>query len=147
MICSICKKNPAVIFSSKIENNKRTMEGLCLECAKKQGINTDEILSEQNKAFIESQAKDMNKQLENLFKGLSENLEGIDGLEIGDLSSLNYNDDSPDSDDEEFNDNPPKILAGAIPLGSIFGNFNNMINKNQNKNSNEQSSSNNTKKL
>ncbi len=146
MICSICKKNPAVIFSSKIENNKRTMEGLCLECAKKQGINTDEILSEQNKAFIESQAKDMNKQLENLFKGLSENLEGIDGLEIGDLSSLNYNDDSPDSDDEEFNDNPPKILAGAIPLGSIFGNFNNMINKNQNKNSNEQSSSNNTKK-
>lgn len=146
MICSICKKNSAVIFSSKIENNKRTMEGLCLECAKKQGINTDEILSEQNKAFIESQAKDMNKQLENLFKGLSENLEGIDGLEIGDLSSLNYNDDSPDSDDEEFNDNPPKILAGAIPLGSIFGNFNNMINKNQNKNSNEQSSSNNTKK-
>lgn len=146
MICSICKKNPAVIFSSKIENNKRTMEGLCLECAKKQGINTDEILSEQNKAFIESQAKDMNKQLENLFKGLSENLDGIDGLEIGDLSSLNYNDDSPDSDDEEFNDNPPKILAGAIPLGSIFGNFNNMINKNQNKNSNEQSSSNNTKK-
>ena len=146
MICSICKKNPAVIFSSKIENNNRTMEGLCLECAKKQGINTDEILSEQNKAFIESQAKDMNKQLENLFKGLSENLEGIDGLEIGDLSSLNYNDDSPDSDDEEFNDNPPKILAGAIPLGSIFGNFNNMINKNQNKNSNEQSSSNNTKK-
>ena len=146
MICSICKKNPAVIFSSKIENNKRTMEGLCLECAKKQGINTDEILSEQNKAFIESQAKDMNKQLENLFKGLSENLEDIDGLEIGDLSSLNYNDDSPDSDDEEFNDNPPKILAGAIPLGSIFGNFNNMINKNQNKNSNEQSSSNNTKK-
>lgn len=146
MICSICKKNPAVIFSSKIENNKRTMEGLCLECAKKQGINTDEILSEQNKAFIESQAKDMNKQLENLFKGLSENLEGIDGLEIGDLSSLNYNDDSPDSDDEEFNDNPPKILAGAIPLGSIFRNFNNMINKNQNKNSNEQSSSNNTKK-
>lgn len=146
MICSICKKNPAVIFSSKIENNKRTMEGLCLECAKKQGINTDEILSEQNKAFIESQAKDMNKQLENLFKGLSENLEGIDGLEIGDLSSLNYNDDSSDSDDEEFNDNPPKILAGAIPLGSIFGNFNNIANKNQNKNSNEQSNSNNTKK-
>ena len=148
MICSICKKNPAVIFSSKIENNERKMEGLCISCAKKQGINTDEILTEQNKAFMQSQAQDMNKQLEGLFKGLTESLgdlgdlENIEGLELG---AIPINPQNEDFDDEEFNDNPPKILAGAIPLGSIFGNFNNMFAKNaQYQNSN--SSTNNTTK-
>ena len=45
MICNICGKNPAVIFSSKEENGQRRMEGLCVPCAKKLGINTDEICS------------------------------------------------------------------------------------------------------
>ena len=45
MICSMCKKNQASIFSSKITpDGKREMEGLCINCAKKLGINTDEIL-------------------------------------------------------------------------------------------------------
>ena len=113
MICSICKKNPAVIFSSKIENNERKMEGLCIDCAKKLGINTDEVLAEQNKAFMQSQAQDMNKQLEGLFKGLTENLGDLEGLELG---TFPFNSQDDNSDDEEFNDNPPKILAGAIPL-------------------------------
>ena len=56
MLCNICKKNPAVIFSSKEENGVRKMEGLCVNCAKKQGINTDEILKAQN----EAQAKNIN---------------------------------------------------------------------------------------
>ena len=44
MICSMCKKNQASIFSSKITpDGKREMEGLCINCAKKLGINTDEI--------------------------------------------------------------------------------------------------------
>ena len=29
MICSVCKKNPDVVFINKIENNKTTVEGLC----------------------------------------------------------------------------------------------------------------------
>lgn len=151
MICSICKKNPAVIFSSKIENNKREMEGLCIDCAKKQGINTDEILSAQNKAFMQNQAQDINKSLEGLFKGLTENLGemgelgNIEGIEFGAIP-VNPQNDSQD-DDEEYNDNPPKILAGAIPLGSIFGGFNNMFgNREQPQSSNTANNNNNTKK-
>ena len=151
MICSICKKNPAVIFSSKIENNKRQMEGLCIDCAKKQGINTDEILSAQNKAFMQNQAQDINKSLEGLFKGLTENLGemgelgNIEGLELGAIP-VNPQNDNQD-DDEEYNDNPPKILAGAIPLGSIFGGFNNMFgNGGQHQTSNTANNNNNTKK-
>ena len=32
-LCSRCKKNPAVIFISKIEGDKTTQEGLCMKCA------------------------------------------------------------------------------------------------------------------
>ena len=32
-MCSRCKKNPAVIFISKIEGDKTTQEGLCIKCA------------------------------------------------------------------------------------------------------------------
>ena len=38
MICSKCKKRPAVVFISKLENGKTVSEGLCLVCAKEMGI-------------------------------------------------------------------------------------------------------------
>ena len=47
MICSECKKNPAILFYEKIDNGKSTMEGLCYDCAKKRGINATEVLSKQ----------------------------------------------------------------------------------------------------
>ena len=150
MICSICKKNPAVIFSSKIENNKRQMEGLCIDCAKKLGINTDEILNAQGKAFAQNQAQDINKQLEGIIKGLTDSLsdlgefENADGMGIG---PIHVNPRSNDSDEEEFNDNPPKIFASAIPLGSIFGGFNNMFgNPGQTQSSNSSNNNTTTKK-
>ncbi|WP_066501883.1 ATP-dependent Clp protease ATP-binding subunit [Abyssisolibacter fermentans] len=37
-LCSICKKNVAVIFTTKVENGKTEMQGLCIECAKKMGL-------------------------------------------------------------------------------------------------------------
>ncbi len=134
MLCNICKKNPAVIFSSKEENGTRKMEGLCISCAKKQGINTDEYL----KAQSEAQAQNLNNGLEDLFQHLAESLNGIDGVDFEamafpDMGNMNFNnnrneDDSnneEDSDEEDQNLNHPHIFAGAIPLGSIFGSLNN----------------------
>ena len=135
MLCNICKKNPAVIFSSKEENGERKMEGLCISCAKKQGINTDEIL----KAQSDAQSKEMHNGLENLFNHLAESLNnmGIDGLEVNamsfpDMSNMNLNnnpgeenEDDEDYDEDEPNNERPPFFAGAIPLGSIFGNLNN----------------------
>jgi ATP-dependent Clp protease ATP-binding subunit ClpB/ATP-dependent Clp protease ATP-binding subunit ClpC len=37
-LCSRCKKNPAIIFITKMEGNETTNEGLCLPCAKSLGI-------------------------------------------------------------------------------------------------------------
>lgn len=85
MICSMCHKNQAAIFSSKITpDGKREMEGLCINCAKKQGINTDEILQAQNPTpnnYNQINMNEMNKQLEGLIKNLSENLGDIEGVE------------------------------------------------------------------
>ena len=120
MLCSMCNKYQASIFSSKImPDGKREMEGLCINCAKKQGINTDEILKAQNQTIFNKNANDVNKQLEGLFKNLSENLGDIEGLEFGGIPVEQI--DNEDADDEE--NQSPKVFAGAIPLGSIFGNI------------------------
>ena len=101
MICNICKKNPAVIFSSKEENGKRKMEGLCIDCAKKQGINTDEILKAQN-----GNVPNVNIQLEGLFKNLAESLGNIDGIEFDAMSfpDMMNGMNNPEFDEEDSED-------------------------------------------
>ena len=119
MLCSMCNKYQASIFSSKIlPNGKREMEGLCINCAKKQGINTDEILKAQSQTIFNQNANDVNKQLEGLFQNLSENLGDIDGIQFGAIPSSQFDEDSDSDEPQE-----PKVFAGAIPLGSIFGNL------------------------
>ncbi len=138
MICSMCKKNPAAIFSSKIDaNGKREMEGLCISCAQKLGINTDEILKAQNNAVFNTSPSELNKNLENLFKNLSESLDEID--EIG-FNAIPM-DENLDKD-ANIDEDGPKVFAGAIPLGSIFGNIFNQ----KAQNSNDEIPSGNTKK-
>ena len=152
MLCNICKKNEAIIFSSKEENGERKMEGLCIDCAKKQGINTDEILKNQNKAFQDMNIKNMNNQLEGLFKNLAENLGNMDGIEIdaipfedmNDFRQNNFDEDQADEDEDEEKSGARPIFAGAIPLGSIFGN---LVNFNQKNASDNISSNGNIKKI
>ena len=124
MICSECKKNPAILFYEKIDNGKSTMEGLCYDCAKKKGIDATEVLAKQQDLLSKDKINfaDMNKQLENIFKDFAENLdisnlENIDGaITFGAL-----NDD--EEDDEDIDEEKPKIAGAAIPLGSIFSNM------------------------
>ena len=119
MLCSMCNKYQASIFSSKIlPNGKREMEGLCINCAKKQGINTDEILKAQSQTIFNQNANNVNKQLEGLFQNLSENLGDIDGIQFGAIPTTQFEDDNDSDEPQE-----PKVFAGAIPLGSIFGNI------------------------
>ena len=134
MICSECKKNPAILFFEKIDNEKRTMEGLCYDCAKKRGINATEVLAKQQDALAKDKLNfaDMNKQLESIFKDFAENfdinnIENIDGaITFGDIE------DTDNFDGEE----KPKIAGAAIPLGSIFSNMFNKTKNETNQNSN-----------
>ena len=119
MLCSVCKKNAAILFYNKVENGKETMEGLCYDCAKKKGINPLDVLSKQSDLLNKDKINlnDMSKQLETVFKDLAENinLEDIENMD----GAITFNTQDEDSDDEDA----PKIAGAAIPLGSIFSNM------------------------
>ena len=122
MICSECNKNPAVIFYEKTDDGKKTLAGLCYDCAKKKGIDATEVLARQQDILSKDKINlnDMNKQLENIFKDLAENID-INNLENieGAITFGNVDEDEESEDDEE----KPKFAGAAIPLGSIFSNM------------------------
>ena len=119
MLCSVCKKNAAVIFINK-SNDLSNMEGLCYECAKKQGINPLDALAKQAN-LSDSDLENMSKQFESMFNDISENSDF--SIDDNDLDNSNNN------------------------LGSIFsGLFGNSQNSNSESNS-ENSASGSTQKV
>ena len=119
MLCSVCKKNAAVIFINK-SNDLSNMEGLCYVCAKKQGINPLDALAKQAN-LSDSDLENMSKQFESMFNDISEN-----------------SDFSIDNNDLDNSNNS---------LGSIFsGLFGNSQNSNSESNS-ENSASGSTQKV
>jgi ATP-dependent Clp protease ATP-binding subunit ClpA len=64
MLCSVCRKNAAVIFIKELKNNTQT--GLCLECAKAKGINPMQSMIEQFKNIDPDTLESMNKQFEEI---------------------------------------------------------------------------------
>ncbi len=115
MLCSKCNQNPAILFYKKIENGKETMEGYCYDCAKKEGINPNEVLANQHDILSKDNVNlsDMTKQFESIFKDLAENinLEDIENIE----GAITF-----ENEDLDDNEDGPKIAGAAIPLGSIF---------------------------
>ena len=103
MLCSICKKNTAVIFINKIENDKSSVEGLCYSCAKDKGINPLEVLAKQSN-LSEEELNDMSSQLENIFSDITENISDMDsedmqalGPMLGSILGLNKKDNSSEN--------------------------------------------------
>ena len=89
MLCSICKKNTAVVFINTIKDNKNQLEGLCYDCAKKKGINPLDVLAKQAN-LSDDDLDNMSKQFENIFKDLSENL-NIDAINDDTINKNNSN--------------------------------------------------------
>ncbi len=75
MMCSICRENYAVVFITKIVDGKQTQEGLCLSCAKKQGIQPVNQLIEQT-GMSEEDIENLNKQMGNLFDNMDMDISG-----------------------------------------------------------------------
>lgn len=94
MVCSVCKKNPAVVFINKIENNKTEVQGLCYNCAKEKGINPLQVLT-QNANISEDDIQELSEQFGNF------------------MNELNENSDMDFSDDDDEAKNP---LAGILNL-------------------------------
>lgn len=103
ILCSVCKKNMAVIFLNKFDKEgKPTGEttGLCVECAKKQGIDPLSNIMKEMENISPEEMENMSKQLDGMLGGLG--LNNMDDL------------------DEDADDNPrPKIGFG---FSNLFGN-------------------------
>ena len=135
MLCSECSKNPAILFYKKIENGKESIEGYCYDCAKSKGINPNEVLAKQNEILSHDKVNlsDMTKQFETIFKDLAENinLEDIENID----GAITFNTTDENNDDE----NAPKIAGAAIPIGSLFSNMFGGNTNNQNQGQQEES--------
>ncbi len=74
MICSICKKNPAIIFINKVEDGKNEVQGLCYNCAKEKGINPLEILG-QNANISKEDIDQLTEQFNGIMDEIGENID------------------------------------------------------------------------
>ena len=99
MLCSVCHKNMAVIFTKKIDGEKSSMEGYCYNCAKEKGINPLEVLAEQS-GMTEEQLNNMNEQFESILDEITEGMEneeispemhGNDAAALGSIFSNLFN--------------------------------------------------------
>ena len=88
MLCSMCKKNTAVIFINKQSaDGKAEVEGLCYECAKKKGINPIDTMAKQAN-LSDKDIQDLSNKLDTMFKNLSENISDIDADELAVLAAF-----------------------------------------------------------
>ncbi|HHY24794.1 MAG TPA: ATP-dependent Clp protease ATP-binding subunit [Clostridiaceae bacterium] len=69
IMCTACNKNIAVVFITKIINGKQTQEGLCLSCARKQGIQPINQLIEQS-GMTEDDIDNLNNQVTGLLDNI-----------------------------------------------------------------------------
>ncbi len=68
-MCSVCKKNYAVVFITKIINGQQKQEGLCLSCAKNLGIAPVNQLIEQT-GMTDTDIENLNRQMGSIFESL-----------------------------------------------------------------------------
>ncbi len=69
MLCSVCKKNMAVIFVNKFDKdgkNPTLSEGLCIDCAKKRGIDPIKSVIDSVDNLSPEQMENLTKQFEGL---------------------------------------------------------------------------------
>ena len=123
-ICARCKKNPAVIFITKIENGESTNEGLCLKCAKELNIKpVEDIIKKMGLS---------DEDLDNLTDEMVEAMGGLESLaevennenneEDGKTATFpflnrlfNGPDDSPGQNDFPRPSREPKESTSGIP--------------------------------
>ncbi|MCI8833358.1 MAG: ATP-dependent Clp protease ATP-binding subunit [Clostridia bacterium] len=104
MICSVCNKKKAVIFTEDPNSpDPHKLIGYCADCAKEKGVTNSDNPSN-------------NINLNNMTSQIEAMLEGISSQ----LGELEMDLDLDEEDLEEMNEGP---ISGAVPIGAIFGNF------------------------
>ena len=82
MLCSKCKKRPAVIFISKVEGEKTTQEGLCLKCASEMNIGPIKQIM-QNMGITEEDIDAVSEQFGDM-------MENMDDFQLGGAGTMPF---------------------------------------------------------
>ncbi len=94
MLCSVCKKNMAVIFINKLDKEgKQTNEttGLCIECAKKQGIDPLSSIMKEMTNMSQEDIENMSSQFDTMINGISDfNMDNLDEDEEGNPKGFGF---------------------------------------------------------
>ncbi|MHB1453588.1 MAG: ATP-dependent Clp protease ATP-binding subunit [Saccharofermentanales bacterium] len=122
--CTSCKKNMAVVFTTRFENGKKFNEGLCLKCAYKSGLGAmDDIFSKAgvNESNIDEITERLNGVMENSnFEAPDNFLKSlIDGSFDGDTTFS----DISNLSDQDMNDSAtdqPKHQNELLPAATAF---------------------------
>ena len=91
-LCSRCRKNPAVVFITKVENGETKNEGLCLKCAKELNIGPVNDMIEKMGITDED--------LESISNEMISAFGGAEAMEQ--LAGMDERDDEDDDDEEEY---------------------------------------------
>jgi ATP-dependent Clp protease ATP-binding subunit ClpB len=76
-LCARCKKRPATVFITKVENNEQKHEGLCVFCARALGIKqVDEIMN--RFGISDEELENMEKVFDDMALMSDEDAENID---------------------------------------------------------------------
>ena len=116
--CVICKKNVAVVFTTRFDNGKRVSEGLCLKCAYQTGIGgIDEMFS---KAGInESNIDKVSDRLNSLMSGVDGNQpEDVFKLLLGSGDLFGDNPMNAEGDGDADPDLQPMSNLGFLQMGA-----------------------------
>ena len=72
-LCARCRKRPAMVFITRLENEKTVNEGICLLCAKELGIKpVNDMLK--SMGISDEEISGMSDSIEGMLEGVSENL-------------------------------------------------------------------------
>jgi len=123
-MCSICKENYAVVFITKIINGKQIQEGLCLSCARKQGIQPINQLIEQT-GMTDDDIDNLNKQMSSFFESMdmdpdnSAGTEGTQGYNRGNPFMNFFSRAFPRNEENGESTDPRELGEGKDGKGSM----------------------------
>jgi hypothetical protein len=88
-ICARCKKRPAMVFITRLENGKSINEGICMICANELGIKpVNDMLRKMG--IDEEEIKNMSMEIDSLMENADLNLPDVsDDTDAGKTPTLN----------------------------------------------------------
>ncbi|MBQ7397647.1 MAG: ATP-dependent Clp protease ATP-binding subunit [Clostridia bacterium] len=89
--CARCRKRPAMIFVTKVENGQKSSEGLCIVCAKELGLPLENMMGGalDKLGLTPDQLASMSEEMEQMFEQGLGNADGLEELDEADDADEN----------------------------------------------------------